>query len=913
MTGRSRGPRPPRNGSQLPRPSSESSVELLTVAVLTALHSLCARICLTPEEHAAIATGSPRLDPPLWEQTVAFLESADAAGPGSRIDLGFATELYRWLGLTNDAHCKERYGLSVGEALTQDCGHLGKVARAVEGNLVVDTQDDFNLLATVAGAWCARAGRLTSDASLAAVDALERALSLAPFPDDVQRSLWTDFIALCDERGRPDLAAEARRRGAVPELSGPHADEPAAVRPHPATLLLFIALRCLTHGDTLRWEPELAPGVDRTRDEWDRLRTAAREGRTDLIPVPARLVTRWCVGEGFDQTELRESLAGDADKLSVVVAAVDRLWGVSTDVEVSADLFRMVVSLLTIRRARLETDYSPPEGAPPNLWLEVYQGAKRRSTLELARAIRDLNALFEAHGGVDPSALACVHVDRAAEAAALGQHEVTEQHLEEAVRLLEGTDYAEQAEQAKVSLARHACASAEPDRALKMLAGLSSEWATDLRSQIESRADERRALAEAERLHQERDDLDSSCALALAHATAGHPIAAERTAEAACREYPGRARAWETKARVLHDAGRHRDALPAARKALLLAADRVPVQSLLARILGRIGSDGRHEAIEFAEFAIDGLVRRDGSSAAELSSLADIVQCGGDISIARSADRYIWRNRGEDAPPESLGAATARAFQRHYFAEECFSRLARLAPEQGEPVELARFVADRVDYLHYLRTQIGLYLFQGHLTVEEERRVWHAASEVLRRAHGLDLRVEGIRVALVAARSLRVPPRRARAALALSPEDLAAVEARVRTGPPPLGGCLAPLPGLFCHRRGVEDAYGTEVFIRLRASQFAQTFFPHVRARAARGLRPDVPTFQVLETCEREKLAWIRWAGEQPALEALVARRDAGLSFGTRERLERVLGMALLDDDGMRRMVWPTKWHREEG
>ena len=889
-------------------------MEVLTIALLTALHSLCHRICLISEDQDALATGSSRLDPALWEQSVRFLESADAAGPGSRIDLGFATELYRWLGLTDEAHCKERYGHSVSQALSRDCGSLGKVARAVEGSIIVDTPDDFNLLATVAGVWCARAGRLTLDESLAAVEALERALAIAPFPDDVHRSLWTDFIALCDERGRPDLAAEARRRGGggVPEISAPQADAAPAVRPDPATILLFLALRSLTHGDTLSWERELAPDVDRTRDEWDRIRTAAREGRTDAVPVPSQLVNRWCVGEGFDQAELRSTLEEDAHKLPVVVAAVDRLWGVSTDVDVPADVFRMVVSLLTIRRARLETDYRPSAGSPHTLWFEVYQNVQRHSTLELARVIRDLNSVIEAHGGVDPSALSCVHIDRAAEAEALGQHDATEKHLKEAVRLLDGSDFTEQAEHARVSLARHAWLSAEPDHALEVLAGLCGESATDLRNLIESREDERQVLAEAERLNHARGDLTSCRALVEAHAAAGHSIMAEAAAHSICREFRGSGPAWETKARLLHEIGRHRDALPAARKALSFAGDRVPKHSLLACILYRIGPEGRQEAIDLAEYAIDGLVRRKGSSAAELSSLADIAQLGTSIDSARSADRYIWRHRGEDPPPEWLGAATARAFQ-DYVAQESSSRLAALAPQHNKPVELARFLTDRVDYLQHLRTEIGLYLFQGHLTREEERRAWYAASEVLRRAYGLDLRTEGIRVAVVAVRSLRIPLRRAQAALSLTRADLAAVQERDRKGPPPLNGCRAPIPGLMSDRQAVEVAYGTEIFIRLRATQLAQTLFPQVVARATRGLRPDVSTFQILETCEREKIAWIRWAGEQCPLQAIAEDPESDLSSATRERLRRILAMAALDDEGISWTVWSTKWHREEG
>ena len=106
-------------------------METLTVAALTALHSLCHRIGPTPDEQEAIAPSeSPHLGPQIWRQSVRFLEEADAADPGSRIDLGFSSLIFRWLGIENEATCVERHGLGVEQALSRDCGSLAAVVRA---------------------------------------------------------------------------------------------------------------------------------------------------------------------------------------------------------------------------------------------------------------------------------------------------------------------------------------------------------------------------------------------------------------------------------------------------------------------------------------------------------------------------------------------------------------------------------------------------------------------------------------------------------------------------------------------------------------------------------------------------------------------------------------------------------------
>ena len=456
-------------------------------------------------------------------------------------------------------------------------------------------------------------------------------------------------------------------------------------------------------------------------------------------------------------------------------------------------------------------------------------------------------------------------------------------------------------------MAHHVWASGEPRRAREMLADLRGERAHHIRSAIESREEERQALRGAERVHRRRADLASRCSLAHAHLAAGHTIAGERVANAICEDYPAHPLSWETKAKVLHAIGRHRDALAPARTVLAVGGDKPTATALLARILSRLGREGRDEAVRCAEAAIDGLVRRMDSSSAELSELADMVhRLGGSIESARTADGFVWRNGREQEPPaEWLGAAAARRCYGEW-SLDAVRWLARLTHE-GQPEDLARFVTDRVEYLQYLRLDPATRVFGSCPTYEEEGALHHVAGEVLRRTHGHSLRVEGARLAMLAASSLRVPADEAREALALGDEEIAALEDAARPGLDAVAGFGAPIRGWPDYRRVLEEKFGLVLAIRLRASQFAQRSLPSLQAPGA----DPLAAFQCLETFEREKRSWIECISTK---RGLVRGGEGELRPGTRQRIERLLRMALLDEDGVSRFVWRTTWHdlREE-
>ena len=133
-----------------------------------------------------------------------------------------------------------------------------------------------------------------------------------------------------------------------------------------------------------------------------------------------------------------------------------------------------------------------------------------------------------------------------------------------------------------------------------MLKDLRGPRSAELFRQIAAREPERTGVARAERAVRRRGDLESRCDLARAHLMAGHVIPAERLAYELCRTDPDEPLAWTTLARVLEAGGRYRDAARPAREALARGADVGSGRVLLARILNRLGPDGREESTALA-------------------------------------------------------------------------------------------------------------------------------------------------------------------------------------------------------------------------------------------------------------------------------------------------------------------------
>ena len=189
-------------------------MEHLTAATLVALHSLCHRIALTPEEIQAVANRGSVLSPALWREAVRMLETADAAGDGSSVDLGFAALVHHCLGLRDEDQCLERYGLCVADALARDCGHLAITALVVAGQKSPSARETTVVRPWVIQAWCDRAYRLEASGRVetrgALIGALEWILDACPPGEPSTENLRTQFVRLCREAGDPDRASASQ-------------------------------------------------------------------------------------------------------------------------------------------------------------------------------------------------------------------------------------------------------------------------------------------------------------------------------------------------------------------------------------------------------------------------------------------------------------------------------------------------------------------------------------------------------------------------------------------------------------------------------------------------------------------------------------------------------------------------------
>ena len=189
----------------------------LTVHALTALHALAHRIELTVVEQQLLDASSPSLAPVLWHQTVQLLRSADAAGERAFLHLGYEAPILLWLGLADEAGCRDRHGLSVPDSLAADQGSLAQVARIVDGAREFEADADLDALVLLVEVWSERAARLAGTGEdTVCVGAFEKAVGVFPLPAETQHSLWTAFIAACEEHGNDGLAQLARAHLACP-------------------------------------------------------------------------------------------------------------------------------------------------------------------------------------------------------------------------------------------------------------------------------------------------------------------------------------------------------------------------------------------------------------------------------------------------------------------------------------------------------------------------------------------------------------------------------------------------------------------------------------------------------------------------------------------------------------------------
>ena len=857
-----------------------------TVHLLTAFFALAHRLALTADDEAALDRDGACLSPKLWRASVELLHEADRGAPGTRVDIGFEPLLLDWLGVDDEAAFVEAFELGMAGALERDRGALGPLAKAIERGAGPEELRDF-----VSHVWAARAARLMGElpeTAGAVVEALDRAIDGCPCSAPRRRSLFEAMAVASEALGDWGRVQDARRWIA-------RLDQEDALA-YVAAQVVFI-LWCVT-GDRLLlgFERGLDPGIESSPDGWARARAALDKGRYEDIPVPVGTFAAWSLGDGLDEKTLRIALGHSAPVLADMVRVVELLFDGGGEREsLSFDAARLVVDALVRRRDRVEGGFRPLPGERRNLFCETHQGARRPETMERLAVLHHLNEVLEGCADVDPTAAARVHVDRAAECESRGEYDQSRAHLEKARELARVIpDDPAVRDYPDVCLAEQRWREGEPGEAGRRVVGppakpgetgrmaLCGPKASELVQRIKAREPERAALRHAERAARSRGDLESRCDLVLAHVAAGHPIAAVRMANELCRSHPGEPLAWATLARVREADGRYRDAVAPAREALARGSDEAADRVLLARILSRLGPDGREESAVLAVAAIEAHPEGECLRSHDLAEAVRIAHDGGaELEVCRRGDDQVWALRETDEPPsEWLGAAVARRCDGVWApdAPEWLARLVAVAAE--EPAELARFLVERVEALAHLRLLIARSLFGAVEGLEAESIAYARARELLNDRHGRCIEAEGFAATAVAAASLGV-------------------------GEPDPNVEVAPALNWQPRLAAIDAGLGLDLAVGLRASELAQAAF---FAGDGAGERER---FVQLHTLEREREDWIRWAGAGDRLRDLADGFGGGLSTGTAARLEPVLSCPR-DDEQIRATVWATRRHEAE-
>ena len=668
-------------------------MEIATAHVLTALYALAHRIALTDADHEFLEERGAALTPEVWNETKHMLMLADQADGPTNIDLGFEPLVYWWLGLRDERAFAERYGgLTIDEALALDCGNLAPLAASLEQR---DGPDCEPLQLPLSHAWSARAERLMDrlpETGEAVLLALELALDGCPFNPEWLYPLGEAILQVSLQIGDDERVEAAQKLlGMLDRSAGPGKSDTVLAT---AATQLLTALWLITHegqGHLLGAERVLEPGIEPTSDTWDAAACAAREGRID-IPVPVRLVQCWGAPEELTGEAACECLRDTALLLPQIVSEIAWVWGGEEPTDVTPGVARAVASVAVIRHMQIQRGFEPLPGGHA-LWFEVHQGVRRAKTVERAELLRRLRDVL-LRCEIDPLAVAAAHIDRAGENHARGAHYDTRSDLADAMHWTtqyEGEDQARR-DHGAVCYAKWIWFDGQAAEAIRRLRSLEGARARELLCEIEARAQAREILRQAQDEYRRDGRLASACEISIANLIACHTVRAEVGLRVLCHDFPKSSLAQHTYASVLMDLGRYRDAVAPARKSLEFGAERTGDRALLARILSRIGSDGREEAVVLA---VEVLKADDVIAAVApdlLAELADIVQYGGgDILHARRVDDLLWLNRARnDPPPEWLGAAVARRCHQ-LFADDAPVWLARLAGEaKVAPAVLAR-------------------------------------------------------------------------------------------------------------------------------------------------------------------------------------------------------------------------------
>ena len=846
-----------------------------TVHLLTAFFALCHRLALTEDDKSALETEGASLSTKLWRATAGLVAEADQGAPGTRVDIGFGPLLLRWLGVGDEAGFVETWGLETAAAFERDRGALGPLAKAIETGAGSEEMRDL-----VSHAWASRAARLTGELPGTArpvVEALDRAIEGCPWPPSRRRALF-EVMAIASEASGDWTRAQAARRWLE------RLDEEDAFG-HIAAQVVLV-LWCVTHDRLLlASERGLEPAVDPSPTGWAVVRAALGARRPEDLPAPTRTFAAWS-RNGLEESVLRIALGRRASLLPDLARAVELLFegGPGLDT-LDLEAVRVVVHALVRRRGRVEAGFEPLPGERRNPFHEAHQGARRPETMERAALLRRLGEALERCAGVDPTAAAQVHLDRALECGCRGEHEETRAHLVKArEHAREMAHDPARRDLADVYLAEWRWRSGEPDDARRMAKGLAGPKASALVGRIEAREPGRAALRRAERAVRRRGDLASRCALARAHLAAGHAIAGERVANELCRSHPGEPLAWATLAELLAATGRYRDAVAPFREALSRGCDEARGRILLARCLGGLGPEGREESAALAGQLIEAHPERERLRSDDLAEAVRIAHDGGaDLRLCRRGDEHVWALRGTDEPPEEwLGAACARRCHGVWApdAPEWLARLGEVAAD--EPAEIARFVVERTEALLHLRLRAGRTLFGEVQGLIEERTVFARACRLLKDRFGLEVLLE-----------------------ATAHEAVAGLLAKCARG---LAGEPRGLRRTWARRcPAIEAAFGEGLAARLHASELAQRVLIGADGGGER------ETALAVATLQWELVGWVRWAGSSEPVRRIGEGLGGGHATGTSARLKPILALSDCEgDDNVAGAAWANRWHEAE-
>ena len=551
-----------------------------------------------------------------------MLALADRADGPTSIELGFEPLIYHWLGIRDEAAFIEHYGMRIDEALAVDAGSLAKFASSLEQAPGLRGEP---LQLPASHAWSARASRLMDDlpgSGEAVLIALERALHGLPWDPETIRPLGEAIARVADLIGDEPRAQAARRLLAMVEDSEPSSS--AASIPLLIASQILTVLHALTHeGMVLADERALEPGIDPSG--WDAIATAVREGRFDDVPAPTHLLPVWGAPPDLPDEAVRDSLRRCAPALPQLLAELERLWGGGAVSETPDGVARAMAAVAVIRHLRVQRAYSPPDGERHCIWFEAHQGQRRKRAVEVAALLRRLRIVL-LRCEVDPLAVATAHLDAADEHQARGEHDQTEAALREAVRWTSQYDGdPSRRNHGAVSLARHVWQRGRPADAIQALRKLEGEGAQDLLRQIESREDARAVLREAVEEYDLEGTNSARCGVGIANLLSGHDVSAEVVGREVAQHHPQCGLASHTLASVLTELGRYRDAIAPARRALELAEHPTADRASLARILARIGDDGREEAKALARQVLGSDDARSTLAPEHLAELADFL------------------------------------------------------------------------------------------------------------------------------------------------------------------------------------------------------------------------------------------------------------------------------------------------